>query len=61
MWDDMPIKWTREFATLAHMWARLTEIAEFGGTFSERYAGEPQSSRDHYVRGETGEDKNTTA
>jgi hypothetical protein len=28
VWDDMPSLRTREFATLAHMWARLTEIAE---------------------------------
>jgi hypothetical protein len=63
VWDDMPRPslWTREFATLAHMWARLTEIAEFGGTISERYAGEPHSSRDHYSLGATDEDKNPSS
>jgi len=49
-WDDMPILWTREFSTLAHMWARLTDIAEFGGTISTRY----------YPLGETDENKNAT-
>lgn len=61
VWDDMPSLSTREFATLAHMWARLTENAEFGGTTSERYTAEPQSSRDHYFLGETGEVKNTSS
>ena len=36
LWEDMPALWTREFWTLAQMWARLTDIAEFGGTYSER-------------------------
>jgi hypothetical protein len=58
VWADLPTAWTREFATLAVTWARLTEIAEFGSTFSTRYAGEPHSSLDHFELGYTAEDAN---
>jgi len=60
VWDDMPAIWTGEFAAMAQIWARLTEIAEFGASVAARYAGEPQSSRDHFELGARPEDARET-
>lgn len=45
---DWPPIWTSEFIAMAHIWGRLGEIAEFGGTAAERYGAEPISSRDQF-------------
>lgn len=59
VWDDLPDVWTRAFASMVQIWARLTDIAEFGASIVDRYAGEPQSSLDYFWLGKT-EDRGTT-
>lgn len=49
VWKDLPGIWTEEFKALLRVWARLTDVAEFGSTVAERYASEPASSIDHFV------------
>jgi hypothetical protein len=52
LWNDMPSQWARGFATLAHIWIRLTNVAVFGPSVSEGCVDPHSSPR-------PGEDKNT--
>jgi hypothetical protein len=57
LWNEMPNVWSREFAVMAQVWARLTFVAEFGASVRERYAAEPHSSLDHFDSMRTVTDK----
>jgi len=62
VWDDLPQIWSREFRTMAQVWGRLTEIAEFGPSVAERYAREPESSLDSFsFPGKGAEGENETS